>query len=813
MKNCIVFIFLFLGLNSFSQERTIEGSLLDTLTMEPLPFANIVVKNQNDSVVKFAYTDDNGKYSISFPKSINGKIYFTMFGYKEKSADLSRFTNDYHALNVTLNTDSKKVNEVVVVGEKKYMEKKFDRVIFNIKENKKVNAMDIYDVLATLPGVIPDRENGTVRYKGGNAEILVNNQPAQYIYPKLEMIKVNEIENIELIDRSALYGGEGKGGIINIKTKQKKESGFGAWLFSNPIYNTNDKNFITQDNYISANYQWKKVIFFTNNGYEYNKQNNGVKTTGSINNEAFDVNLNNDIVSKKEDYISQLGIYMPLEKTSIIIGKQLFLNQKKEKEYLLNNEILLNGNQYDYYSLNGKEKYEYNSDFYFFQLVQTFKKDRQLQIQTNLGFHSTNNSFDNKYNYLKINNIEYDSLYNYGIKKEENKTGLDYFVFYNHPINDSSRFNINLGSANILKYINTSNYYINNVIYNDLYKQNNISQNNAYQLSGNYGKIFGKLKLDLGLEYLYINTDFNSKIYVNNKDSVLSKKINENLYSPSFRFSYTINNKKELYFGYSLKSEIYFNVLDDQIENYLSYVNKQNPHNWVSGNSELKPIETNKLYLSYNYTSDSSTFTTEVFYNNTKNDIYILDYYITQNTILSRPENIALNESVGIDLSYWKQINSKWSVSINSILNHSMFSSGDLSKFASQYNIVTQQITRKNYGANINGKITFTSGEKGKKVSNNLYLTYVSKEITFKGYKNSYFDMSYFISKKFNKDKLMIQLGVRNILYGLFDRTEKENYNGINTITQYYNAPDKRLLSFKITYDIMQGDRGFKEKK
>ncbi len=67
MKNLIYLVFMFFSLAVFGQTGSIEGTLVDANTKEPLPFANVYI--MVDGFVQGAQTDFDGKYKI-FPVKI-----------------------------------------------------------------------------------------------------------------------------------------------------------------------------------------------------------------------------------------------------------------------------------------------------------------------------------------------------------------------------------------------------------------------------------------------------------------------------------------------------------------------------------------------------------------------------------------------------------------------------------------------------------------------------------------------------------------------------------------------------------------------
>ena len=104
----LVCSFLFFSISFFAQaqEREVKGKVTDNETGEILPGVNILVKGTTQGTT----SDANGEFKLSV--SPNSTLVFSFIGYQTQEAAVANLT----ILNVTLVSDIKSLEEVVVVG-------------------------------------------------------------------------------------------------------------------------------------------------------------------------------------------------------------------------------------------------------------------------------------------------------------------------------------------------------------------------------------------------------------------------------------------------------------------------------------------------------------------------------------------------------------------------------------------------------------------------------------------------------------------------------------------------------------------------
>jgi hypothetical protein len=109
IKHGIIFIaFLFVFQSGFSQLTRIKGRVRDAETGEPIPFANIYIKNSSVG----CYTNDSGAYSIQF-KGRYDSLSAAFLGYRPAAEKFKRHTSQIIDFNLYSNTT--KLEDIIVI--------------------------------------------------------------------------------------------------------------------------------------------------------------------------------------------------------------------------------------------------------------------------------------------------------------------------------------------------------------------------------------------------------------------------------------------------------------------------------------------------------------------------------------------------------------------------------------------------------------------------------------------------------------------------------------------------------------------------
>lgn len=221
----LLFFFSLLVQQTYAQQISVKGKVISS-TGEPIPFANVVIKNTSTGAV----TDFDGSYSImAKPTDI---LVFSSQGYKTKEVSI----NNQISINVSLAADALTLNEVVIVGYGSQSKKDLTGSISVVKADE-IQKRQVTTVADGLQGLVTG-----VKVRGGgkpgqeaNIEIrgLKNLQNTNPLYVIDGLITTanrdfnpNDIETIQVLkdaSAAAIYGSRAANGVIIITTKKGKK--------------------------------------------------------------------------------------------------------------------------------------------------------------------------------------------------------------------------------------------------------------------------------------------------------------------------------------------------------------------------------------------------------------------------------------------------------------------------------------------------------------------------------------------------------------------------------------------------------------
>lgn len=229
MKIPLIFIMLLvmsLGFTLQAQNATnIRGMVTDS-SGEPLVGVNIVVKGTNQGVV----SDIDGNYQIDVSGS-NSILVFSYIGYTSSEVTVG----NRRMINVTLQEDSKLIDEVVVIGYGTVARKDVTTAVSivstkDLDERPIVSAaqaiqgkaagVNVYQPNGTPGGEMVIRVRGTTSFNGSNDPLyVVDGVPVD----NLNFLSPNDIASLQILkdaSSAAIYGSRAANGVVLITTKQ-----------------------------------------------------------------------------------------------------------------------------------------------------------------------------------------------------------------------------------------------------------------------------------------------------------------------------------------------------------------------------------------------------------------------------------------------------------------------------------------------------------------------------------------------------------------------------------------------------------------
>ncbi|WP_338877028.1 TonB-dependent receptor [Spirosoma sp. SC4-14] len=259
----VLFPFLSTAQQKPDRQVLIKGVLIDEQA-KPIPFGTVTLHRQTDSsMVTGALSDESGKFEIRTQPGIFW-LKLSVVAYQErKLSPVKAVDRPVDLGKVLLKASTKRLDEVVVRGEKSQMELSLDKRIFNVGKDLANAGGTAVDILSNVPSVAVDAE-GNVSLRGSTSvRILIDGKPSGLVSLKggsgLQQLQGSAIERIEVITNpSARYEAEGMGGIINIVLKKEHKEGING---SFDVITGYPSNFGLAAN---VNYRRKNLNFFVN---------------------------------------------------------------------------------------------------------------------------------------------------------------------------------------------------------------------------------------------------------------------------------------------------------------------------------------------------------------------------------------------------------------------------------------------------------------------------------------------------------------------------------------------------------------------
>lgn len=245
---------LLLTVSSFAQTNAVKGHVKDT-SGEPIMGATITVNGKAVGI-----TDMDGNFSVD--AAPGAKITFTYLGMTPQTVKASS------NMNITLEDDSKALNEVVVIGYGVAKKSDLTGSVTAIKPDSKnkgvvVNAQDM--LTGKVAGVNITSNDGTpgggakIRVRGGSSlnasndplividGLAMDNDGVKGLSNLLSVVNPQDIESFSVLkdaSATAIYGSRGSNGVIIITTKKGRKGQKPTVSYSGSITISEKKNTI-----------------------------------------------------------------------------------------------------------------------------------------------------------------------------------------------------------------------------------------------------------------------------------------------------------------------------------------------------------------------------------------------------------------------------------------------------------------------------------------------------------------------------------------------------------------------------------------
>ncbi|OGX91818.1 hypothetical protein BEN49_18415 [Hymenobacter coccineus] len=686
---------------------SITGTVLDSLTRQPVPFATVVLlpPAPSEKTVAGQSADEQGHFALTKVKAGSYRLRVSFVGYGVRTQAVTVADGALALGPIRLPATAQRLGEAVVVAQRPLMEVKPDRLVYNAEQDVTNAGGTAQDVLRKAPLLAIDGDDNVTMRGNSNFKVLINNKPsptlAANLKEALKSIPADQIKSVEIITTPpAKYDGEGTAGIINIILKKGAKQGLNGTVAANGGTRGSNGNG-------SLNFRQGKFNFTSsvNGGVNYNNHSSSSSEQVTYRTTRNDTLRQNGSGSNSGYYGSgSLGLdYDPAEHHSLSLNGSFFSYGGTNQSGNLNRyttplpgfgALFLRDTRSTYNGGNAEVTGTY---------TRTYKQERREW--SNILQYAYNGN-RNGYEFNQFNNSEQPLDVGQASYRERSDTRLP-----GHEYTLQSDYTLPLGEKKTLEFgikaiarLTGSQAQVDTLfpaLAPDFATSRFRGTSFDYRqdVEGAYASYSfdatEKVHLTLGgrvertglwAEFANTNTGIPYRSYVTPL--------------PNANLSYALSKTSSLRLAYSRRiSRPYIYYLNP-------YVNRSNPISYSYGNPNLDPELTHSVELSYNNFIKTTSFNVALSVLRTGNSIEQVSFASTQpllpvpdeiipapNLVLSTSANVASNTAFQLNGYVSAKPTEKWTLSLGGNVNYLILRSTALnlsrSGFAGNYNVNT----------------------------------------------------------------------------------------------------------------------------
>ncbi len=711
---------------------------MDAALNKPVEFATVALLNPlTDKPIGGTTTDEQGRFTISNVRAGTYRIGISFMGYESKTINNVTVNEDGPDVRlgvVSMLTDSRTLNEVVITGEKALIEDKDDRLVYNADKDLTNTGGTAIDVLKKVPLLTVDPD-GTVQLKGSSSiKVLINGKPssimARSISEALQLIPAELIKSVEVITApSAKYDSEGTAGIINIITKSQLQGLTGGV----------NASVGSRRNNLGGNVNMKrnKLSVTAYGGTNWSNQYGRSESVRQNfrNGQLFNVIAQNNAFSNRgKSVVGSLSLDYDLDSTNRI-GVDANFGRDSRNTFSTRDTRQSVDTVRAFRRYNDSQNRNNSLDVNF-NYNKTFRRSTD-QEYTFLAQYNQNN---NQSNYLLNQRplpdevvIDYRERNNNANRQHELTLQTDYA----YPFSLVKRRILEVGTKLIRRDVG-SDYRLENAPDGSLNFREDPRRSNIFTYQQSVWASYASVRIrtdkrwsiNLGgrFEMTNINADFISTTtkFADRYQNIL----------PNVSVSKRFGKDQRVRLNYSQR------IQRPSIAFLNPYVNYADPKNIQTGNPYLEPELTHSTELSYStFTKGGTTVNLMVFGRQTNNAIERITTIDSSGISSSTYRNIASNATYGLNWFGSVKPVKQWNLSGSVGLNYNLLNSPSL------------QITNKNWSYQLNLN---TSVQLPKNISFQANGSYRSRRIQLQGQSGGFFYYGFSARKEFKKQNFTI---------------------------------------------------------
>jgi hypothetical protein len=227
---CFIIVICLALCDPLAAQYMVTGGITDNRG-KGIPFASVILQQSEDSsIVLTALADSLGKYRLEAQKIKQCFITASANGYISAKKMFKDEVSKKQTIDIVLGPETLVLGEVAVTVKKPLIERKIDRIIFNVENSIASIGGDALDAISKAPGVNVNGSDDISLAGKSTVSVMIDDRLIEAGGEELaEILKAIPSDNISRIDvitaPPAKYDAAGNSGIINIVTKKLKQQG------------------------------------------------------------------------------------------------------------------------------------------------------------------------------------------------------------------------------------------------------------------------------------------------------------------------------------------------------------------------------------------------------------------------------------------------------------------------------------------------------------------------------------------------------------------------------------------------------------
>jgi hypothetical protein len=318
MRTVFLIAILFITcLGALAQSKTnqITGTVIDSLSKQPLPNATVTLSS-GVTTIKTTTSDNKGAYAF---KNLSSGIYSLSIQYiGYKTANLTGITvngEPRQAFTHKLILDQQGLKAVTVTSAKPFIVMSADKLTLNVASSPIAAGGNAYDVILRAPGVV--EQNNSLSLNGKSVTVLINGRPSNLtgedLKTMLSAMQANGIEKVEVISNpSAKYDAQGAS-VINIVLAKNKNLGTNGTA----TLGVGTGRYVRGNTGLTLNHRNAKTNIYSSYDYAYNPQyiqnasERNISSNATLSETEYDVR-------KRSNHNYKIGIDYDINKRSSV---------------------------------------------------------------------------------------------------------------------------------------------------------------------------------------------------------------------------------------------------------------------------------------------------------------------------------------------------------------------------------------------------------------------------------------------------------------------------------------------------------------